>query len=322
MPCEHYSQFRAIEHFGKPLLTEELCGGLESWIQWSLLKIGAWENVYIGTSGPYGGSYSTLYDAEDRNFTDNTVFQAIRKDWIWETGVNYINPNGDTFNPLTVQVYVNGNLKSTGAAGYEHHIDYPLGRVIFQSPQTGTIQAQYSFRSVQVYQNNTNNFFLETQFDTYNPAATQWSQNLPSGDYNLSASNRMQMPAIIIEPIGRTSSKPFEIGGLTQFNKQDVLFHIVCEDRYNRNNLADILHLQKEKTIILYDSSKVYNNGLYPLDDRGMVVSNPVIYPNLVGNAALSFCTARFEKTSISEVKTHHPNLHWSIVRATFEIIY
>lgn len=323
MSNEHYTQFRAANHFNEPLLINQLEQNLKSWVDWSLLKIGAWENVTTGTSGTYGGSFSILQKVNDPSYTANTVFQGIRKDWVWESGVDYSSPTGGTFNPLPVQVYVNNTLVNTGTSSHVHYIDYPNGRVVFtQTHSTQTIKAQYSYRSVQTYLSDDINWWFEVQFDSQNPADQQWAQNLTSGDFNLSSTNRTQLPAIVIEGVPQGTSSAFELGTLVGKNKQDVLFHIICQDRYTRNNLADILRLQKGKTIILYDNYKIYTNQLFPLDERGMKVTNPTIYPDIVNNSTLVFRHAVIEDINISNIETKHPNLHWAVARATLEIIY
>ena len=319
---EDYTELRGFDHYGQPSLTNQLESNLKSYLDWSLLRKGAWQNVTTGTVSPFGGRPADLHEVNDRNYSADTVFQSIRKDWIWESGVNYSSPTGGAFNPLTVQVYLDNTAINTGTVGATHHINYTLGRVVFDSPQTATVKAKYSYRKVQVYLADDINWWFEVQYDTFNTADTQWSQNLASGDYSLASTNRIQLPAIVIEPLKTSSAKPYELGGLTKFNKQDVIFHVIAEDRYTRNNLADYLRLQEEKTIILYDTVAVANGGYFPLDERGMVVSNPIIYPDIVNNSSLFYNTARFYKINITDVKTDQPNLHWSVVRAQVEIIH
>lgn len=319
-----YTDFRNVPHFGYPSLTNQLEVNLKGWLDWGLLRAGGFINITTGTQGPYGGDYSILHEVNDVNYTGDTVFQSIRKDWIWEnSGVDYSPPTGGTtYNPTGVQVYVNNSGITTGTSGYTHYINYPLGRVVFDSIQTGTIKAQYSYRAVQVYLTDDLNFWFEVNYDSWNPVDTDWSQNITSGtDYAMSASNRMQLPCIVIEPITRSSTKPFELGTLSKFNKQDVLFHVMSQDRYTRNNLIDYLRLQEEKTIILYDIAAVANSGLNPLDYRGMKVDNPQTYASLVSNNSLVYNTARLEKISVTDVKTKNPNLYWAVVRGVLEII-
>lgn len=321
MSQEPYTQFRAISHYGKPTITSELEVGLKSWFDWSFLKIGGWENVTTGSSGVYGGNFSILHKVHDPQYSGNTVYQGIRSDWVYETGVNYVSTTG-THNPLTVQVYINNTGITTGTVGYQHYIDYPLGRVVFTSGVTQTVRAQYSMRAVHTYISNTLNWWFEVNYDSYNPADLQWSQNITSGDYSLAASNRIQLPAIVIEPVLRTSSVPFELGTLVNKNTQDVIMHVLAETKYERDNISDILRLQKDKTIVLYDSTLVKASGLYPLDYRGMLVNRNGMYPNIVSNTNLIFRHATFKNIDITEVKTQHPKLHWSVIRAQTEIFY
>lgn len=318
---ENHVNLRGISHYGKPSLINEIQDNLKSYLDWSLLNIGAWHNIQTGTRGVFGGSFGTLQVVDDPSYTANTVYQGIRKDWIWESGVNYTNPTGGVYNPLPVQIYVNNSLVTTGTSGSTHYINYPLGRVIFDNPQTN-VKAAYSYRQVQVYLSDDINWWFEVQYDTHNPADLQWAQNITSGDYSLSSTNRMQLPAIIIEPVARRYSVPFELGTLTAKNRQDIMFHVIAETRRERNDLVDYLALQKDKSIILYDTTALYENNKFPLDYRGMKVSNPTMYPDIVNDANLQFRQATFNNIVVSEIKTNHPKLNWAIVKMTIEVIY
>ena len=314
-----HTQFRAVTSFNQPLIISSLEHNLKDWISWSMLKIGGWVNVTTGNSKLVGGnSASTLQKVSDPSYTNNTVFQSPRKDWVYESGVNYASPTGGTFNPLPVKVYSN-NVEITGTGSY--YINYPEGRVIFSTPQNGTIKAQYSYRAVQVYTYDEANWTMEVNYESQ-ASPDQWSLNLGSGDYSISSTSRMQLPAIVVQPVSRGSSSPFELGTLCAYNRQDVLFHILTENRMTRNNLADVFRFQKGKDIILYDLYKVYASGAFPLDYRGMVVNNPPFYPDIVNNSSLVFRQATIEDVSITNIETKTPNLHWAIVRATLEVIY
>ena len=319
---DDFLKFRSVQHFNEPLIANELENGLKAWTDHAFLKIGGFVNVTIPTSGIYGNNFHVLHEVDDPSYGDSTIFQSIKKDWVYETGVSYTNYTGGTSYPLPVKVYVDGNLKNTGDSGFEHHINYSHGCVVFNSNQSEEITCQYSYRSVQVYTSSEMdiNGWMEINTDSFNPANIQWAQNLTSGDYSTYSSNRAQLPCIIIETAGKKGGTPFELGTLASRNKYDLLFHVISQDRYTRNNIVDILSLQENKTIILYDSDLVFDAGLLPLDERGMKVNNNT-YPDLLGSQYV-FRTAYFEKISVSEVKTSNPNLHFSIVRAVIEVIY
>lgn len=324
MPDSDFQSFRAVSHYGKDSITNELEYGLKEWISWSMLKIGAWSNITTGTSGMYGGNFSILHTVNDPSYNARTVYQGIRKDFIWETGVNYVSTTG-THNPLAVQIFANNTGITTGTVGFTHYIDYPNGRIIFNSGQSAniTFRAQYSTREVQTYLASDQDWWFEVNYDSWNPIGdAAWVSNITSGDYALASTNRMQMPCIIIEPaVSHTTAAPFELGTLVGKQRQDVLFHILAEDRHTRNNITDILRLQKDKTIVLPDTTKIYASGLLPLNANGMLVNPNAVYPNIVGNTDLIFRHAIIVNTSVSEVKTEHPKLHWAICRATFEIL-
>jgi hypothetical protein len=318
-----HTSFRAIQHFNQPSIIEGLEENLRDWCDWCMLGIGGWVNVSTGNyAGRFGGDFSTLHVVDDPSYTDNTVYQAIRKDWCWETGINYASPTGGTHNPVTPQIYFNNTAISTGTASHSHYINYPMGQVIFSTAQTGTIKASYSYRAVQVYTYDETDWTFEVNYDTSNPAITQWTQNLTSGDFSKSAATRLQLPAIVVEAVPEGTSSPYELGTLVAKNRQDILFHILSQDRFTRNNLADIFRLQKGKIIVLYDLYKVYSGGYLPLDERGMKVANPVIYPNIVNNSSLVFRQAEFIDVNITNIETKNPNLFWAVARCSLEVIY
>lgn len=313
-----HTEFRAVSSFNQPLIIATLEQNLKDWISWSMLRIGGWVNVTTGNSSVRGLNAATLQKVNDPSYINKTVFQSPRKDWVYETsGVNYVSPTGGNFNPLPVKVYSNNIEVSTGL----YYINYPEGRVIFNSPQNGTISAQYSYRSVQVYTENETNWTMEVNQDTQK-LSEQWNLNVGSGDFALSSTNRLQLPAIVIEPVSEGSSAPYELGTLAARNKQDILLHILTEDKTTRNNLCDIFRFQRGKSIHLYDLYKVYAGGYYPLDERGMKVNNPPLYPDLVNNTDLMFRQAFFDNIKITNINTKNPNLHWSVVRLTLEVIY
>lgn len=315
---EHHTQFRAVTSFNQPLIISSLEQNLKDWIAWSTLKIGGWVNVTTGNNKFKGGSdASTLQKVNDPSYTNKTVFQSQRKDWVYESGVNYSPPGGGTFNPLPVKVYSNNVEVTTGS----YYINYPEGRVIFNSPQNGTIKAQYSYRSLQVYTADETNFTMEVNYSTQ-ASPDQWLFNIGSGDFSVSSTNRIQLPAVVIQSSAEGSSSPFELGTLVGVNKQDILLHILSEDRMTRNNIADIFRFEQGKTIILYDLYKVYAGGYLPLDSRGMVVNNPPLYPDIVNNPDLVFRHATIDTVRITNIDTKTPNLHWAIVRLTLEVIY
>ena len=84
----------------------------------------------------------------------------------------------------------------------------------------------------------------------------------------------------------------------------------------------DILSVQQDKSIYLFDTNKVAEDQKYPLDYRGMLASgNPLMYPNLVAASGYRWRECRFSNSVLSEVESPSPNLHEAVVRTTFEVV-
>ena len=130
------------------------------------------------------------------------------------------------------------------------------------------------------------------------------------------------MPAVVVEIVPRRTYQPYELGTTSNFVTQDVLFHVVAESRWWRNQLIDILATQKDKTLMLYDSDKIAESGAFPLDYRGSVVNSGNNYSGIVNNTAYQYTTARITKMGITEMDSYNSRLYEGTVRASFEVIF
>ena len=279
--------FQHVSQVGDTLLNCELESNLKSYLDWGMLGIGGWFNVNIPTSGAWGGTFDQLRVVDDPSYTLGQVWEPPRKDWVWETGVAYTGGS-----PIDISgVYVNSTLKGTGDATYGHHYNYPLGRVVFDTavPITSTVKLEYSYRNVQTYIADQAPWWDELQYNSMRVDDTTFSQ-ISSGNWSILANHRVQMPAVVIEVVPRSTFPPYELGSSANFVTQDVLFHIVAESRWWRNQLVDIISIQKDNTLMLYDSDKLADAAAFPLDYRGMVVDASNNYSGIVNNAAYQIC--------------------------------
>lgn len=304
-----------VTQIGETLLMSQLETNLKSYFDWGLLGIGAFTSVSIPTSGTYGGAFDSLRPVEDPAYTDGQVWEAPRKDWVWETGVSY------NIQPIDISgVYINGSLYGTGDATYSHHYNYPLGRVIFDTPvaTTNTVQLEYSYRNVQVYVADQAGWWDEIQYDSLRVDDPTYN-NAGSGNWGILANHRVQLPAIIIEAVPQRSFRPYQIGEISNYVYQDVIFHVIAESRWWRNQLLDIISLEKDKTIWMFDNNTLLDSGVYPLDYRGMRVSNPTMYPTFVDK--YRFKMARFYNVSVTEMLVPTSRLFTGKVKATMEVV-
>ena len=318
MACEPYTKFNKVSHIGNTLLSSEIENNMKWFLDWAFLGIGGWSNVTMPTSGAFGGTFDTLRLVNDPSYSNGQVWEGARKDWVWETGSSY-----EGHDPIQISgVYVNGVLKGTGDATYGHHYNYPLGRVVFDNPisTSDTVKVEYSYRNVQVYVADEAPWWDELQYNSLRVDDTHYSST-GSGSWGILANHRVQMPAIVLETVPRRRFKPYQLGDTSQFVQQDIVFHIVGENRWWRNQLVDILSYQIDSQIWLFKTDTLIESGAYPLDYRGMKVASPLNYNNVVNTPQYRYLLARMTDMSITEMESYDARLHEGTVRATLEVV-
>lgn len=321
MALANYTKLNGVSSFAAPYLMNELETNLKMYFDWGLLGIGGWSNVSVPTTGAYGGNLHELQPVYDPSYTDGQVWQAFRKDWVWETGVEYLDSTTNPEPTRITGVRVDSTYYGTGDSTYGWHANYPLGRVVFDTAiaTTSTVELDYSYRFVQIYRADDAPWWQELQYQSFRADDSHFSQ-FGTGDWSVGAHHRVQMPAMVVEAVPRGSAAGYELGNGALEVNQDVMFHVVAENRYDRNNLLDIIRLQYDNIIWLFNSQSVAEATGYPLDYRGMLVGSNM-YPDLVETGAYRWYECRFTDVNISEVESINPNLHQGTVRATLEVI-
>jgi len=320
-----YQVFNGVSKLGDSLLLDELEENLKQYLDWGFLNIGGYINVNIPTSGLYGGTFHQLKTVETPGYKLGQVWQGPKKDWVWQSGFYY---NDGWFDNNTVNNISGINISDnflpgpTGVATTGYHINYPLGQVIFDNPipRNSKVELDYSYRWCQVYKSSSDPHWKELQELTYKPSPSINQQN--KGDYSIGANHRIQMPAIIIEPIAQSSLKGFQLGARDFWVYQDLLLHVFTENSSDKNRIVDIIRLQKEGTIPMYDISKVVNSGVYPLDSNGSINNNGVMYHILSDYNSPYFWNSFFIKDiNILDMESKNKNLYWCTIRLTTETI-
>jgi len=325
MSCNLNRKFIKVDHVGENLLINQMESTLKTYLDWGLLSVGGWTNITTPSAGAYGGSFDTLRPVSDPAYTDGQVWESARKDWVWETGMDYsgVLSNGTAtgVEPVTVTgVSINGTTYGTGDATYAHHYNYPLGRVVLDTAisTSSTVKAEYSYRNVQVYIADQAPWWDEFQQNSLRVDDPTYSV-AGSGNWSILSNNRVQLPAIIVEAVPRRTFTPYQMGDVSQFVYQDVLFHIIADTRWWRNNLVDIISFQKDTTIMMYDNNTVAQSGAYPLDFRGMLVDSSKTYPCLAND--YPYKSMRFFNAIVTEMNTINSRLYQGTIRATFELV-
>lgn len=311
-----YLRLKGITEIGHSTLCDQLKVNVVEFFNWGLLEVGAFSNVSLGQLGSYGGDMSQLRLSSDPNFIYGQVWESFRQDWVWQSGLDY------SYQPKIVSgVYVDDYFFPSSTTGiYQHSIDYKNGRVVFSNPinTSSKVQVEFSYRTYTFYTSD-EPWFREVIFNSHRVDDSQFLQQ-GSGIWSTLSQNRFQLPSVVVETVPRRDFIPKQLGG-GMWVYQDVIFHILSENPWDRDKLIDIITYQKNKTILSFDKNRLYENNAYPLDDNGDIKDGALSYPDLVKPSGEGGYF--WKKIYINDMKTQEvtstPPLYRAIVRGTFE---
>lgn len=270
-----YTSFKGITNISDPMLTEDINTNFYFFLNWAFLEIGAYFNVRIPTSGAYGGNEHRLRPIKDPNFTDGKVWGSFHGQWVWESGIT-TQPN----DPIRVSgVFINGVFNTV------NYVDYARGRVVLNSgiSTSSVVTAEYTYRYINVYDANDIPWTRTVQYNTMRSDNNHYLL-YGSGNWGNLGNNAVHIPAIIFE-VQDGSYSPYALGGGTVCNNT-IVCHVLGEDGFIVDKVADILANQYEKTIFLFDTDYLADSGVYPLDHLGRLNNGAVCYPKLVEEKA------------------------------------
>jgi hypothetical protein len=308
--------FRGVTHYGRYTPTDQVEGGLVAWLEWSLLGIGAFDTVARGQASAHGSADRSLLKpvSDPRGVTANTVWQGLRTDWCWESGVPY------SAQPTVASgVYVNGAFYPTASTSgqFAHRIDYPRGQVVFSGavPATSVVQAAHSYKFVQVRRTD-EPFVRELARRSFRADDPQFKTPSASGGgaWDLLAENRVQLPAVLVEPVVNRRGGPLELGSHAGVYRDAFLLHVVAETPWDKKRLADVLTGQFDAVIPTFDR----DSAPMPLDGYGRPTASALTYPALA--SGYPWRPVRVARAESFGQKTADPKLHWATVR--FEVEY
>lgn len=307
--------FSNISDTGPTTLIKE---NIIEYYDWGLLTIGAFANVTRPQSGVTGLNEHVLKPYYDSGYTDGKVWQTYRSNLVWQSGLA-ANVGASLHKPGVSGVYVNNLFyPSTTSGNYGHYIDYPNGKVIFNSglPTSSSVELDYSYKWVNVVPVDDVSWFKELQQKSMFPPNFS---NTQSGVYSLDPATRQQLPMIGVEISSRRSYRGYQLGG-GQYMTLDILFHCVGEDDYTRNKLVDIVSTQNEKTIPLLDLDRLAASGQFPLNYQGTPISGALRYPELLTSFQHTK-NLRIFNTTMDSAYSLGQNIYVGTVRASTELI-
>ena len=306
---------KGVPSIGQSLLSDQLETNLTVFYDYTSLKAGNWFDVKIPTSGAYGGNAHKLRLDEDPSYTKGQVWSAHRMSWVWESGFSNAG-----ISPIQISgVYVDGTFYPNGSAGaYAFKIDYPFGRIIFDTAiaTNANVQCEFSYKWINWHTADAQ-WYKDLQFNSFRVDDKTYLQ-YGSGNWAVPPHRRLQMPAVVAEIGGRRSFKGYELGG-GQIVYQDVFFHIFSEDHWARKQLIDVITYQNDKKIYLFNK----NTLNFPLKEDGSLVANPKTYPDYISETGAGghlWKGAVLSNMSLVNTFTQ-PSLFGATVRATIEVI-
>lgn len=312
------SSLKGISTFGDATITTHVRENLISFFDNGLVDKSGFVNVEVPTTGYYDGLEHRLRPVSDPRYNDGQVWEGFRSNWVWQSGNGALTSTDSSY-PGVSGVYINDTFYPTSTDGdYAHHINHPLGRVIFDTAIStdSTVECSYSYKYVNVTKVDGLEWFKQIQQNSERADNTNFINN--SGEWGVLGDNRFQLPAIGVELVNSRRMIGYQLGG-GQTIFTDFLFHCVAEDAYTRDHLMDIVTLQNDKVIRAYDLNDISSNNVFPLDYRGVPISGALSYETLISDYEGNHI--RLIDASIDSVYSLTPNIHVGTVKLKTEVI-
>jgi hypothetical protein len=278
------------------MFSDQVLDNLIDFFDAGIIDIGGFFNVTRAMTDK-----AVLTPADDRNFTAGQVWESIRGNWIWQTGVSYnVQPT------VVTGIYINNIFSANNNSLY--YVNYADGQIVFNTAvaTTSKIEVEFSYRRFNFYDAD-NNWFRDVVIDPLDEPSLR----------SVLAKNRVYLPAVIVEMVPNRYMEGYELGDFATRTRQDILFHILAERAGDRNKLMDIITYQYNKSIKLYDLNAIADNDDFPLDERGATKSNAKTYHQMV--ATYPWKTANFHDIRSQEISTQL-KLFRAVVRVTLEL--
>ncbi|MCK5610118.1 hypothetical protein KAR91_50055 [Candidatus Pacearchaeota archaeon] len=167
-----------------------------------------------------------------------TQYESFFNNWVIETDASGVT----TFPTVNVSgVVVDGVFNPRGGGTYEPAIDFDNGRVIFgvSIPTASTVEAVFSYK--EVHFDYPDSFLSPALFSEFKDNVIGTNVTVPSGLIT-------QLPVVVIDLQNRTDT-PHQLGGGTQLSQQ-VVFHILANNRRQMNRIVDQLSTRSSRKVI------------------------------------------------------------------------
>jgi hypothetical protein len=277
-----HTKLASISNAQDATISNILLDNFVNFYDWGFLDAGSFYSIGIPQSGLYGGDRHILRPVSDPNYSTGKVWEGYRQNWVWESGID-----GTTQQPITISgVFIDDTFYATGNVEQSYYIDYPNGRVVFDSgvSVTSEVKLEYSHKWVQVVPAEGIPWFRQIQQRSFRNESN--FQVSASGGWAQLGQTRVQLPALAIEVVPPVSMQGYQLGG-GQWVNNDVIFHVITENHWECKNIVDTITYQNDRTIHLFDPTQVGMSGASPFNYRNELRENAIpsgLYPNLIEN--------------------------------------
>lgn len=297
-----YTKLKGVLNSQRSSTTNLLLDNFLSFYDWGFLDAGGYYNIDISNTRK-----SRLRPVNLPIYTDGTVWQTGRKNWVWETGISVGAPINRT------HPHINGSEQPTGYVA-----DYVNGRIHFSSPlPSGSVVTMgYSYKWLEVVPAHDVPFFREIQNFSNEVDSPQFI-NDEFGSWAQFGETRVQLPALAIEVVPPNSFKPYALGG-GQWGHHTIVFYIITENRWECSNIMDSILFQNDRVIYLYDTNLIAQNNAFPLDSKNTPKQNALMYPQLVDDFRYKDCY--IFNSRAGNIARFNNNLHIGNVSCSAEV--
>ena len=311
-----HTKLANLENAQDATLSNILLDNFIALYDWGLLDRGQFYNINIPESGIYGGDRHKLRLVDDPNYTDGRVWEGYRQNWVWESGIS-----ATTEQPISISgVFVDNTFYATGNVTKPFYIDYPNGRVVFDTALTSanTVHLEYSHKWVQVVPAQGVPWFRQIQQGSFrNEEGFQVSG---SGGWVQLGQTRIQLPAIAIEAVPARSLQGYQLGG-GQWVNSDLVFYVISENHWECTNLMDSILYQNDRTIHLFNPTSVAISGVFPFNYRNELNEHAIpsgLYPNMIDNFFYRKCW--ISESRGNEISQLSPELYIGTTRCSTQV--
>lgn len=318
---EPYLKLKGLDSIHQDSILNNLLYGLIDFFDYGVLMLGGYQNISRTpqVSGVYGGQRYKLRPVVQNGFTNGQVWEGFRGNWVWQTGI----PEVSVQPIIPTGVWIGSTFHPTTGISNPHYIDYPRGRVIFNTAiaTTSVVTTEFSPKWIR-FEPAESETTRKLMFDSWDVQRSDYLL-ANSGNWSDNYDNRIQLPVVGVEASNRCHFIPYQLGG-GQWVNQDVNFYVIADNINDKNQITDIIRTQNDRLVWIPNRSLMKADANYPLslDYRGTPVSGAKQYPDLVLDSGGYRWNGVYLTDTISyDLKIPNPSLFGSVVKITVQIV-